>query len=715
MDIVRRDPSTALWTAILLVLFGASAIIGFPAPLGVAFLGAVIGSLIAFLAIGLVLIYRTNRIINFAQGDIGAVAVVVSVLLVSQSGMNYFIAAGIGIVIALALGALIEVAVIRRFYKAPRLILTIATIGLTQLLVFIEILLPRIWNTEFVTAFATPFRMSFKIPDPTGNSPAVIFDGNHILAIASVPVAILALTVFLRFTSAGKASRAVADNAERASLLGVRVKRVSTIVWIVASGLSAFGALMRAPTVGLAILGGAFGPPLLVRALAPAVVGKMENIRTTFVASLVLGIVDQAAFYKTHDQAMSTMILFLVILGTLLFRKRVQLSRAEEAEGGTWQAVKEVRPIPKELRGLPEVRRGFQIAGAILFGLFVLIGATAPPSWVTLVSLILIYAIIGLSLVILTGWAGQISLGQFAFVAVGAAVCANLTITRSYNLLLALFLSGLIGAILAVLIGLPALRIRGLFLAASTVAFGLFVSSMVLNRNYFGWLAPPGRFERPSLFGVQLSAERQFFFLVLSIALLVLGSVRSLRRSRIGRVLIGGRDNERAVRAFGVNLTAARLAAFAISGFFAAVAGGLYAMHQNTVIATAFGVEKSLQVFVMVVIGGLGSVAGALFGAAYFFVTQYFLKGAASLLASGAGMLILLTVLPGGLGQLIYGWRDGLLRWIAKRRGLVVPSLVADLRVDDAVLLPGARAAQELAPLQASAGGEPVPVSGSSE
>jgi branched-chain amino acid transport system permease protein len=440
----------------------------------------------------------------------------------------------------------------------------------------------------------------------------------------------------------------------------------------------------------------------------------MENLRTTFIAALALGIVDQAAFYRTHDEAMSNMILFLVILGTLLLRRRAMVTRSEELEGGSWQAVKEIRPVPRELRDVGEVKVGFRTAAALVLGLVILVGLFAQPSWVTLVSLIFIYAIVGLSLVILTGWAGQISLGQFAFVAVGAAVCSNLVITRGFNLLAALALSGLVGAVLAVLIGLPALRIRGLLLAASTIAFGLFVSSMVLNRNYFPWLAPLGRFERPSVFGIDLSAERSFFFLVLILALIVLYSVRSLRRSRIGRVLIGARDNERAVRAFGVNVTAARLAAFAISGFFAAVAGALYAMHQNTVIASAFGVEKSQQVFVMVVIGGLGSVPGALFGAAYFFVTQYVLRGAWSLLASGFGMLVLLMILPGGIGQLIYGWRDGLLRWIAKRRKIIVPSLVADVGVDQSVLLPGARA-EVTAPIPASSSTEPVPVSGGSE
>jgi branched-chain amino acid transport system permease protein len=336
------------------------------------------------------------------------------------------------------------------------------------------------------------------------------------------------------------------------------------------------------------------------------------------------------------------------------------------------------------------VSTGFKVLGLIGLASALVFARFASPSTVFLFSLILIFSIVGLSLVVLTGWAGQISLGQFAFVAVGASVWAKLAIHKEWNTLLALLIAALIGAVIAVLIGLPALRIRGLLLAVSTLAFGLFVVSMVLNRNYFGWLAVQFRFDRPPIFGLDLSSQRTFFVVLLVITLGVVASVRSLRKSRLGRVLIAARDNDRAVKAFGVNITAARISAFAISGFFAALAGGLYAMHQNSINASAFGVEASLQVFVMVVIGGLGSIPGAFIGAAYLFIARFLLPGPASLLATGLGLVVLLMVLPGGLGQLVYGWRDAFLRWVARRRKIVVPSLVADTAVDASVLLPGA-------------------------
>ena len=694
-----RDRSTLFWLACLIALVVSSATKAWPAPLGIVFLGAVIGSLIAFISIGLVLVYRTNRIINFAQADIGGVAAVLVVLLVAQTNMNYFMAVGIGLVTALALGALIELTVVRRFFKAPRLILTVATIAVTQVLVFIEIILPRIFGLDFLTVeMPTPFNAEFQVPDVATGLPAVIFTANHILAIVSVPLLIGAIGLFLKYTRVGIASRAAAENQERASLLGIPVRRISTIVWIVAAGLSAVGALLRAPTIGLSIAGGNFGPSLLVRALAPAIVGRMENMRATFVSAIVLGIVDQAVFFRLSDPSIRDAILLAVIFGALLFARKDRVGRSEELEASTWQQLREVRPVPRELKALPEVRIGFRAVVVGLFALLVLFGLVGPAFRVGQVTLILILAIIGVSLVVLTGWAGQISLGQIGFAGVGAAVAGSLIVKQGVSVPLALLAAGLVGAVVAIVVGLPALRVKGLFLAVSTVAFGLLVGTVVLNKNYFGWLLPADRIERPPVFGFDLVSERGFFFFVLAIFVLILISVRSLRRSRLGRVLIAARDNEQAVRGYGVNVTSARLAAFSFSGFYAALAGGLFALHQNAVSATTFNVEASLQVFVMVVIGGLGSIPGALLGAAYYFSVVFFLPPIYSLLGTGLGMVVLLMVVPGGLGQVAYGWRDGLLRAIAKRRGLVVPSLVADVRVEESVLLPGERDERPVVP-----------------
>jgi branched-chain amino acid transport system permease protein len=171
-------------------------------------------------------------------------------------------------------------------------------------------------------------------------------------------------------------------------------------------------------------------------------------------------------------------------------------------------------------------------------------------------------------------------------------------------------------------------------------------------------------------------------------------------------VLIAIRENDTAARAYGINTTRTNLACFALSGFIAAVAGVLL-VHQQTGLQVGVGnlylPQQSLQVFSMVVIGGLGSIPGVLLGAVYVYGAQYFLPGQWQFLATGAGLLLILMVLPGGIGAVLYDIRDWLLRQVAKRRKLVVPSLVADVRVEEPVPEPlreEADEAEERAPAE---------------
>jgi branched-chain amino acid transport system permease protein len=184
------------------------------------------------------------------------------------------------------------------------------------------------------------------------------------------------------------------------------------------------------------------------------------------------------------------------------------------------------------------------------------------------------------------------------------------------------------------------------------------------------------------LFGVwDVTDEGRFYFVCLAALVGALWLGNNLRRARFGRVLISLRDNEKGAQALGVRVVPAKLAAFACSGFLAAVAGALYTYHQQQLRADRFPADLSLLIFSMVVIGGMGSLSGAVLGAAYIRGTQYFLPYQFQLLVTGVGMLLLLWLAPGGLGQLTFGARDRYLRWVANRRGLLVPSLVADKRV----------------------------------
>jgi branched-chain amino acid transport system permease protein len=347
-----------------------------------------------------------------------------------------------------------------------------------------------------------------------------------------------------------------------------------------------------------------------------------------------------------------------------------------------------VRPIPRELRDLPVVR-GVVIGGVVLAAVLLLVyPLRMSASDVNLLGVGLIFGMIMLSLALLTGWAGQISLGHLAFAAFGAAVAGTLY-QHGWNFFLCLLAAGLAGAFVAVLIGIPALRIQGLFLAVTTLAFALATGVYFLNEEFFDWLVPDTdvRTLRPELFGkFDLETEHTYYFVILIVFVLVVASVRSLRNSRSGRVLVATRDNVRAAQSYGISPVRARLSAFALSGFIAALAGAIYFFHQHGLSSSLIETPRNLLVFSMAVIGGLGSIPGALLGAAYLMFlnnSSFTRTPSAQFLGSGVGVLFVLLVLPAGLGGLLYDVRDNLLRRLARAKGIVVPSLLADVRVED--------------------------------
>ena len=657
-----------------------------PAPNGILVKGAVVGGLYALIALGIALVYRANRIVNFAQGDLGGLPASLAVLLIAESGWPYLPAILVGLASGVVLGVFIEFVIIRRFARAPRLILTVATIGIAQLLVFGEIGLPRAFGASVAPqSFPSPFNFSFHIG-------VVRFQGNDVLAIVAAPLAIAALAWFLNRTHTGVAVRACAENADRASLLGVPVRRVNMVVWAVAGLLATVGVILRAGVVGLPI-GSALGLSVLLRTLTAAVLGRMEHMPTIVGASLLIGMIEQAAVYHTGRADAVDLVMFLVIVVALLAQRRRLASRAQEATLSTWTAIREVRPLPPELARLPAI----QWARRVLLAVVALCVLGAPyvlgEARTGLGSFLASYLIIGLSLLILAGWAGQISLGQFAFVGVGSAAAAWMTLHWQVDLILQLVLAGLLGAAVAVVIGIPALRIRGLFLAVATLAFTFAASSYFLSTEHFHWL--PDQFtpvpRLPLLGRIYVDSADRYYYFSYAVLLCCIFAVVGMKRSRIGRVLIATRENERAVQAYGINVTGAKLVAFAASGFLAALAGVLIVHHDNYLYAGLADPQSSINVFIMVIIGGLGSITGVFAGAIYLEGLTWFqgalphsLQSLFQIMGSGIGLVVILMFLPGGVGSLIFKGRDRLLREFADRKRITVPSLIADSGVRDA-------------------------------
>ncbi len=674
----------------------------YPLPLGVFARGVLVGSVTALIALGMALIYRSNRIVNFAQGDLGAAPAVLVFLLLAEWGWPYPVAVAAGALSAFCLGGLVELAVIRRFFRAPRLVLTVATIGLAQLLTGLAVFLPRWFGVE--GSFIAP-----RIDDPfdarieIGNT---IFRANSIIALVVTPIVVLALVVFLKGTSIGIAIRASADRADRAALLGVPVKRLQTLVWGVAALLAFTATFLRAGILGLPV-GTVLSLGILLRSLTALLLGGLTRLPAIGATAVALGVLELGIDWHQGETLPLLgiefppldAILAIVILVALLLQRR-GAGRTDLDDQSSWQAADEVRPIPFELARLPEIRA----AKAGVFCLLTIV-AVALPHFLAVdkslkASAVMIYAILALSVVVLTGWAGQVSLGQVAFFAIGAATAGKLTSTWNVDLILAVLAAGVLGAFAAILVGLPALRFRGLYLAVTTFAFALATTAYLLDRGYFSWI-PTQRIERKPILGrIDITSPTAIYYVMLVALVLVLFALQGVRRSRTGRVLIALRDNERGAQAYAIDVVRAKLTAFAMSGFFAAAAGGLFVHHQQAFGVIPYQPAENLSIFTMAVVGGITSIPGALLGALYLQGSRWFLPLQWQFLASGFGVLLVLMILPGGLGGLMFSIRNQALRWVAARRGITVPSLVADRRVaDDGIdRLPSAGEDHEPAP-----------------
>ncbi|HUW01455.1 MAG TPA: ABC transporter permease [Acidimicrobiales bacterium] len=680
MDTDRIRSWLAAFTPPLAIL--ALQLVLFPMPAGIWIRGAIVGLATSLLALGMALIYRSNRIINFAQGDLGAAPAVLVFLLLTEWGWPYPLAVLAGAASAFLLGGLVEVTVIRRFFNAPRLVLTVATIGLAQILTALAIFLPNWFDTRLVAPkIEEPFELRFLIGD-------VIFRANSIIALAGSLLAIVGLAVFLQGSSVGVAIRASADRATRAALLGVPVKRLQSLVWGVAALLAFTATFLRAGMVGLPV-GAALSLGLLLRSLTALLLGRMTNLPVIGATAMALGVLELGVDWNSGttmpflgiEYPPLDAVLAVVVLVSLLLSRR-GAARSDLDDQSSWQAADEVRPIPGELVRVPIVRVA-RIATAVVIGGTLM----ALPHFLRIdqslkASAVLVYAILGLSIVVLTGWSGQVSLGQVAFFAIGAAVGGKATLLWNLDVSLAILVGGLAGAVAAVIVGLPALRFRGMNLAVSSFAFALATTAYLLDRQYFDWV-PNERIPRNPLFGqIDLSSATSLYYLCLGTFVLAVFGLRGIRHSRTGRVMVAIRDNERAAQAFGVSAVRVKLTAFAISGFIAAAAGSLFIHHQQALDQGPYDPFENLVIFATVVVGGITSLPGAALGALYFQGAKWFLPGPWQALASGVGVLFVLLILPRGLGGLVFTIRDQFLRMVAKRKDIVVPSLLADSRVE---------------------------------
>ena len=625
--------------------------------------GLFTGLAYSLLAAGLVLVYRATRVINFAHGQIGALCAGVLFLLVREYHWPYLAALAAALGLGALIGLVVELGVVRRLAGASRLVLLVATIGITQVVLLVQVLLPDPKTLD--SEFPVPIDRTLKVG-------SVLLIGDHFMVLAAAPAVIIGLALFLKATPYGIAIRAVARNPEAASLAGINPRRISMLVWVLAGLLSALTAVLIDPLRGSA--GGlsvALGPGLLLRALGAGLVGGLDNLPRVLAGGLGIGVLEALLYtnFPTTPGLVDALLFAAILL--MLLRRRT----GADDDQGAWVSAA-ASPVPVELRDLWWVRHlNRLLAGAAVAVALLLPVLVTTSSGLYLWSRVLVLALVALSLTVLTGWAGQLSLGQFAFVGVGS-VGTGALVARGMPFLAAVGYATVLGVLVALAVGAPALRLKGLFLAITTLGFAGAAHGYLFGLS---WLLPGGQATVvPGAVGpINLRSYQVYYYFCLLVLVAAAFSVRRLRRTGIGRAFIAVQDNEPAASAFSLSPTVAKLTAFAVSGGLAALAGGLLAGLDREYGSASFGPDLSLQMVAMAVIGGLGSVSGALLGAVYIVGVPTLLGNSAAvkLAMSGIGLLVLLLFQPDGLVGLALRIRDRIFRHVARRR--VAPALDA--------------------------------------
>ena len=647
--------------------------------IGYLVLGVSQGLIYGLLALGLVLVYKGSRVLNLAHPYFGLLCAFLAHYFTAEfnylpfekgSVARFCIAAPLSLILVGLNGWSIEHGLIRKLRGAPRLVGLVLTIALAQgTLGLVGILFNRT-ESQFSRPRILPAFFTARV-----NVGDLTLSSGSIQVFIAVPLIALGLAAFFKYSRFGVAVRAAAENGESARLLGISVNRVSAFTWITGSVLAGVsGLLITVQRGGLDIATLSTG--FLVRALAAALIGGLTSLPGAIVGGLVVGISETLLQYLLSVTTPPQFLLeilkpellgFVIVIGVLLLKPGGLFGQREETEDKV-AFVPTLRELPAKLRDttvsrvLSRFGLGFGLLVAVLASL-----TTGSRTNGILVNVV-VYALVGVSLTILMGFTGQISLGHWALVGIGAFTTANLFSRLHIPFFLTLPLVVIIGMGVSLLIGLPALRIRGLYLAVVTLAFGFFCEFTIFKTTFLAGSQAGIRWDPPKFGPLDLSApsNRPLFFFSVALLALALWVTRNIARSRTGRSFYALRENEKAAATLGVDLTRVKLLAFAVSGGIASLAGAVHAMNQSTVLAASFPATTSLVLISVVMIGGIGSLQGAVFGA-------FLIAGVPSLLeyennrylipiATGILLLIVIVRARGGLAGLVQEIRFRLVR-----------------------------------------------------
>lgn len=559
-------------------------------------LGLFAGAIYALASLGIVLTYRTTGFFNFAYGGEAMFLAYVFWQLRDRWHLSQWVSIPLLLlVIAPILGLILE-GVFRTMAAQTADVQIVVALGT---LAFFTSFVPIVFG-------GTPHPLS-SIFSPTASFgiSGTVVTANQAGTVVLAVVAAAALFALLRWTKFGTATRAVVDNRDLSGLIGVNANRVGQVAWIVATMFAALAGVLLSSVEGLVTY---VLPFLVLYSFAPAILGRLTNLPLAFAGAIALGVIDSvlqkynaSGFLADLEASIPYLALFVLLVA---YGKRLVEVRSSV------RLITGAHVIADNTKRYALGGLGLVVAGAVL------LPQTLGASTLRDVAEAMAYAVVALTVVVLTGWTGQISLAQMSFAGIGAFTAAHIAGTHGALFPVALLVGVLIALPVSLLIGVPSLRLSGLFLALATMAFALLMDSpLVFNRDSIsGGLSGlnltaakigPLRFE---------SATSQFYLCGTVLVIAAFGAMW-LRQGPVGRRLQMVRDAPEAAATLGASITLTKLGVFAACAAVASVGGALLAVTQGTVAPVNFASQQSLALLLAVVLGGRSLISGAVFAA----------------------------------------------------------------------------------------------------
>ena len=596
--------------------------------------GIILGAGFAIAATGLVVTYTTAGVFNFAHGAVGMIAAFSYWELVA----NHHVPAVLALVIILLVGApiagaLVERVLMRRLHGATAERPIMVTLGLLVILTGVATI---VWSPKSQYQLNPIVSGSFRLV-------SINLQYQQVLTIGIAIALVIGLRFLFSSTRTGVGLRAVVDDPALLAMSGASPDAMSQYGWILGFVMAALAGVLLALTqeqTGISIVAMTL---LVVNGYAAAIVGRLKNISVTFIAAIVIGLLEDYIIYYAlpHLSQSLNSDITLALPMVFLFIALVMLPSVRLRAVGRLSTVR----VPRMPSGKESVLGGaaflvLAVIASVVLSSVVVRGTNL----LNLGGEVMALGIVGLSLVLLTGYSGQVSLCQFSFMGIGAFLMGKVAGGGS---LLGLLAAALVCAVLGALVALPTLRLRALYFALATFAFadavdqGFFQDSRV-----FGGGINVGRIILP---GLSFGGNRSEFLLLSVFFVLVALLVLTIRRSLFGRRLVAMSDSPAAYATVGLNLAATKVAVFAIAAAVAGVAGGLYATVNGTVGSADFGFFSGIIFVLFVTVWSIRTVSGAFLAAVTYVVLTTFWSTGLGLVA-GAGIILIGRAASGILG-----------------------------------------------------------------